>query len=110
MANELPYDVSELRFNLPSTSTDLTARAQKRQSYVSADRRRSRMDALRGISRSENDFDLDLALGQEMAGGGFGGRQPKLGKLMIQPPGLAMLDLLVAANVGLWWRAWEKVS
>lgn len=51
---------------------------------------------------------LDLSLGQERAGGGFGGKQAKLGKLIIEPEGLRMLDLLVAANVGLWWRAYER--
>ena len=52
---------------------------------------------------------IDLSLGQERAGGGFGGKQAKLGKLIILPEGLGMLDLLVAANVGLWWRAYERV-
>jgi hypothetical protein len=52
---------------------------------------------------------LDLSLGQERAGGGFGGKQAKLGKLIVHPDGVAMLDLLVAANIGLWWRAWERV-
>jgi hypothetical protein len=51
---------------------------------------------------------MDLSLGQEVAGGGFGGKQAKLGKLIIDDEGLKMLDLLVAANVALWWRAYEK--
>jgi len=51
---------------------------------------------------------LDLSLGQELAGGGFGGKQAKLGKLIIEEEGLKMLDLLVAANMALWWRAYER--
>jgi len=51
---------------------------------------------------------MDLSLGQEFAGGGFGGRQAKLGKLIIEDEGLKMVDLLVATNVALWWRAYEK--
>lgn len=51
---------------------------------------------------------MDLTLGQEKAGGGFGGKQAKLGKLIVAREGLGMLDLLVAANVGLWWRAYER--
>jgi hypothetical protein len=51
---------------------------------------------------------LDLSLGQELAGGGSGGKQAKMGKLIIEPEGLKMLDLIVAANLGLWWRAYEK--
>ena len=64
-----------------------------------------------GLSGSLMDDEdrLDLSLGQERAGGGFGGKQAKLGKLIVHPDGIAMLDLLVAANVGLWWRAWERV-
>lgn len=53
---------------------------------------------------------MDLSLGQEYAGGGFGGKQAKLGKLIIEDEGLKMLDLLVAANISLWWRAYEKVD
>ena len=51
---------------------------------------------------------LDLSLGQERAGGGFGGRQAKLGKLIVEGEGLAMLDLVVAANMGIWWRGYER--
>jgi hypothetical protein len=66
----------------------------------------------------ENDFDgyeddwdsvnerMDLSLGQERAGGGFSGKKAKLGKLIISnAEGHAMLDLLVAANMGFWWNA-----
>jgi len=58
----------------------------------------------------DDDGNIDLTLGREKAGGGFGGRQAKLGKLIVWPAGLAMLDLLVAANLGLWWRGWDKVA
>lgn len=51
---------------------------------------------------------LLLSLGQERAGGGFGGKEAKLGKLIVEPEGLKMLDLLVAANVALWWRVYER--
>lgn len=53
---------------------------------------------------------LDLSLGQELAGGGFGGKQAKLGKIILEDEGLKMMDLLVAANLGLWWRAYGKAS
>jgi len=53
---------------------------------------------------------MDLSLGQEFAGGGFGGKQAKLGKMILEDEGLKMMDLLVATNVGLWWRAYEKAS
>ena len=67
--------------------------------------------------RDSFDFDiegglarLDLSLGQERAGGGFTGKQAKLGKLILWDEGLKMMDLLVAANVALWWRAYERVE
>jgi hypothetical protein len=117
-------DVSELRFNLPSGAGPKKKAALggrgERTSYIS----RHRHLFSRGEDDDEEDDDansfapsivvtddgrIDLELGRERAGGGFGGKQAKLGKLIIEPQGLAMLDLLVAANVGLWWRAWERV-
>jgi hypothetical protein len=47
-------------------------------------------------------------LGQERAGGGLAGKQAKLGKLIVQGDGIKMLDLLVAANLSLWFRAYER--
>ena len=51
---------------------------------------------------------IDLSLAQERAGGGFQGKQAKLGKLIIEDEGVKMLDLIVAANMALWWRAYER--
>jgi len=116
-------EVSELRFNLPTSSkpgTAPTSTAEKRASYFSGLHRRMRSDDSWGGGPSpgedgmpsfvfDKDGRLDLTLGQERAGGGFGGKQAKLGKLIIYSDGVGMLDLLVAANVGLWWRAWERV-
>lgn len=126
--------ISELRFNLPvsSAGTPSTTREQKRGSYFRGMHNRMRsvdswgggpspdvvgdgIGALGsrhgdGEDSGEEDDRLDLSLGQERAGGGFGGKQAKLGKLIVYPGGVGMLDLLVAANMGLWWRAWEKVG
>ena len=118
------FPVSELRFNLPSSKTFgspapksplLNAtQGAKRLSYFSHNRQRSsfesmHFDAGHTVDSSE-EFDerLDLSLGQEHAGGGFGGRQAKLGKLIIEQEGLQMLDLVVAANMALWWRVYDK--
>ncbi|KAI9680798.1 MAG: hypothetical protein M1817_004238 [Caeruleum heppii] len=49
-------------------------------------------------------------LGREKAGGGNRGKRAKLGKLIVHDEGLRMLDLLVAVNLGVWWRAWERGS
>lgn len=51
---------------------------------------------------------LDLSLGQEKAGGGNRGKRAKLGKLIIHDEGLKMLDLVVAANLGVWWETWGR--
>jgi hypothetical protein len=118
-------ELSELRFNLPNSNKP-TIRPQSAfaagAKLPNSDRR---PDSSLSLSTSTNnphdksdddddDFDghdirILQNLGQEKAGGGFGGKQAKLGKLIIWPDGVQMLDLLVAANVGLWWRAWEKV-
>ena len=61
------------------------------------------------IKHSSVDSDaVDLSLGREHAGGGFAGNQAKLGKLIIHEDGLKMLDLLVSANMGLYWKVYER--
>lgn len=50
---------------------------------------------------------LDLSLGREKAGGGNRGKRAKLGKLIIYDEGFKMLDLIIAANMGIWWAGWE---
>ncbi|TVY59571.1 hypothetical protein LSUE1_G008722 [Lachnellula suecica] len=59
-----------------------------------------------GTWDEEDDSRLDLSLGQEKAGGGNRGKRVKLGKLIIHDEGLKMLDLIVAANMGVWWSVW----
>lgn len=115
--------VSELRFNLPISNGLGTAspnvlrspdrpRSSKRSSYFSSKRGSESTysevsDHIRANDEDE-DEQFDLSLGQERAGGGFGGKQAKLGKLIVEPEGLKMLDLVVAANMGLWWKVYEK--
>lgn len=98
--------VSELRFNLPSSEL-LGGEEQSTQ---------QRLGNLRKFWKREGDFDeeddevspFDVNLGREKAGGGNRGKRAKMGKLIIYPDGLKMLDLIVAANVGVWWGAWER--
>jgi hypothetical protein len=58
----------------------------------------------------EEDVALDLSLGRERAGGGSKGNRAKLGKLVIHDEGQKMIDLVVAANIGVWWATWERAS
>ncbi|PGH15973.1 hypothetical protein AJ80_05349 [Polytolypa hystricis UAMH7299] len=51
---------------------------------------------------------LDLSLARERAGGGFRGKDAKLGKLIIEDEGQKMLDLVVAACMGAWWGTYEN--
>ena len=124
--------VSELRFNLPSSKTfgspsakssvPGTPRDAKRSSIFSTHRKKLSSSSLLTPdaasspaadgnfgSKIELEDRLDLTLGQEHAGGGFGGKQAKLGKLIIENEGLLMMDLVVAANMALWWSVYEKV-
>ena len=68
----------------------------------------SRFSLMSNEDDDNNDLlepELDLSLGQERAGGGFSGNKAKLGKLVIYGgQGLAMLDLLVSANMGVWFN------
>jgi hypothetical protein len=110
--------VSELRFNLPSSSSMPTPKSKetsKRSSFFRRGRHSRNSSSLSATQDAtedaRNSMDrLDLSLGQEFAGGGFGGKQAKLGKIILEDEGLKMVDLLVAANMGLWWRAYEKGS
>ena len=118
--------VSELRFNLPSSKVlgspqprrpvSGNGQESKRSSIFRGayHRRGSSHDSIvaSGSYQTGKDMEpedsLDLSLGQEHAGGGFGGKQAKLGKLIIHPEGLQMLDFIVAANMALWWKVYEK--
>lgn len=53
---------------------------------------------------------FDLSLGHERANGGNRRKRAKMGKFIIWDEGLNMLDLVVAANVSVWWNVWEKSS
>jgi hypothetical protein len=114
-----PATVSELRFNLPGGvigSSTPRGDQPKRSSLFHRPRHNRNHSATTDIrERSTEDVRssldrLDLSLGQEFAGGGFGGRQAKLGKLIIEDEGLKMVDMLVAANLALWWRVYDKVD
>lgn len=66
-------------------------------------------DDLEEYEHANSDYDgrLDLSLGRESAGGGNRGKRAKLGKLIIFDEGFKMMDLIVAANMGVWWAGWE---
>ncbi|KAL9598768.1 MAG: hypothetical protein Q9219_004265 [cf. Caloplaca sp. 3 TL-2023] len=113
--------VSELRFNLPSSGNsnvnsprDVESlgrpKITERSSYFSSgsDTIPLKNPIPESGRHDEQSRPFSLSLGREHAGGGFGGKQAKLGKLIIEPEGLKMLDLLVAANIGLWWKVYEK--
>lgn len=118
--NETITEVSELRFNLPThasrfghASVDLDN--DHRSSYFapSSNHRPSRSESFiesepHWTTMRNEDGKIDYSLGRERAGGGFGGKQAKLGKLIVEDEGQKMLDLVVAANLALWWRAYER--
>jgi hypothetical protein len=58
------------------------------------------------LQEDDQEDQLDLSLGQEKAGGGNRGKRAKLGKLIVHDEGLKMLDLVVAANMGVFFQTW----
>ena len=102
-------EVSELRFNLPTKNRPPLLASKSPSSFLHRRRDSFEADDGPGIILTD-DGRISLELGRERAGGGFGGKQAKLGKLIVWPEGVKMLDLLVAANLGLWWRAWERAN
>ncbi len=123
----ITVEVSELRFNLPSSSatnafSSIAPRRRPASSYTGTStssgndafpRPPSTSYAALYPSEDENEDEdpddvLDLSLGREKAGGGIRGKRAKLGKLIVHDEGLKMLDLIVAANMGVWWTVWER--
>lgn len=124
--NLQPLRVSELRFNLPNPqavsqpssrallSPDLSKSAKRPLFNPPQFARKLSGPSAEDCRTDDGDLDsdderLDLSLGQELSGGGFAGKQAKLGKLIIEHEGLKMLDLVVAANIGIWWKTYEKL-
>ncbi|KAI6372085.1 hypothetical protein MCOR25_003819 [Pyricularia grisea] len=118
--------VSELRFNLPSADMfrekgqelqgkfdrlKIDGQNRLQEQWNKGHRRAQSSVDSNSNNHSHNGDDHDdvgLSLGRERAGGGNRGKRAKLGKLIIYDEGLKMLDLVVAANVGIWWGAWER--
>jgi hypothetical protein len=134
LPKQSPAAVSELRFNLPSfrpqpPTSPITKKKITHSAGAKLDHFRNKLSSnssqleippklpptsyaamYPSDDDSESDEHLDLSLGQEKAGGGSRGKRVKLGKLIVHDEGLKMLDLVVAANMGIWWRVWEKRS
>lgn len=111
--------VSELRFNLPSQGDFFGARKKDAERENRSSRLSRQFANLLyrepkssddEWSDDDDDDDGDMDLGKEHAGGGHSGRKVKLGKLIIHDEGLKMLDLVVAANVGVWWTTWSRTE
>ncbi|KAI8630784.1 hypothetical protein F5Y19DRAFT_33731 [Xylariaceae sp. FL1651] len=104
--------ISELRFNLP-TNELFTDKRSPEGGVRARDQIQSQFNRImakaQGLEDSdEDDLHFALSLGREKAGGGNRGKRAKMGKLIIFDEGLKMLDLVVAANVGVWWITWER--
>lgn len=116
LSNKVP--VSELRFNLPSTDLFNSKEDRERAAKELRDGLgRLLVRSPGGHDRERDEFEEDdgdepifdfSGLGREKAGGGNRGKRAKLGKLLIHDEGIKMLDLTVAANMGIWWQAWER--
>ncbi|KAH6677807.1 hypothetical protein F5X68DRAFT_36370 [Plectosphaerella plurivora] len=92
---------SELRFNLPGHELFHKGKDE-------AMARKAELSGHIGKLIRGDDWADDSQLGKEKAGGGNRGKRAKLGKLIIYPEGMKMLDLCVAANLGVWWGTYEK--
>lgn len=111
-------EISELRFNLPSDELFGNDKDKDRL-FGPHEGRERRRDRIRNamINKTESDLEDDeyealgfdpTSLGREKAGGGNRGKRAKMGKLIVYDEGVKMLDLVVAANVGVWWNVWER--
>ncbi|PNY24579.1 Uncharacterized protein TCAP_05478, partial [Tolypocladium capitatum] len=99
--------VSDLRFNLPSSEL-LGEQARSAKDQWRGNFSKLLKPNYGGDGADDVVSPFEVNVGSERAGGGNRGRRAKLGKLIIYNDGLKMLDLVVAANIGVWWGAWEK--
>ncbi|KAI9797862.1 MAG: hypothetical protein M1833_005062 [Piccolia ochrophora] len=116
--------VSELRFNLPQSATSappsavatpsVEEKGSRRVSFFSGHNFHKRQSSQNTVTTSTATDDeggrFDLSLGQEKAGGGTRGKRAKLGKLIVEDEGLRMIDLLVAANMAVWWQVYDRTD
>lgn len=122
--------VSELRYNTPfpleqafrhpsATSLDgnnalprgkRAALSQLITSNLEKVQQRTRTRSQEERPPSSDEDRLDLSLAKEAAGGGMSGKSAKLGKLIIEDEGIKMIDLVVAASMGVWWRSSYQCS
>ncbi|KAI5864048.1 hypothetical protein GGS23DRAFT_562691 [Durotheca rogersii] len=114
------YAVSELRFSLPSGELLHADKRPPEGGVRARDQLQGQLNkviqkAQHGLGYDDDyddddDWHFDLSLGREKAGGGNRGKRAKMGKLIVFDEGLKMLDLVVAANVGVWWTVWERMA
>ncbi|OJD19713.1 hypothetical protein AJ78_00336 [Emergomyces pasteurianus Ep9510] len=122
-ANGSTATAAELRFNLPIFSTHHKGQHHHSSSHGhqyeknaahapnSPGNSHARFSKAKLRSQAEElAGHLDLSLGRERAGGGTFGKSAKLGKLIIEDEGLKMLDLVVAACMGVWWGVYDTLS
>ncbi|EED17665.1 conserved hypothetical protein [Talaromyces stipitatus ATCC 10500] len=62
------------------------------------------------VAPADDEDRLDFSLARELGGGGMSGKSAKLGKLIIEDEGIKMIDLVVAASMGVWWRSTYQPS
>ncbi|EEP80645.1 predicted protein [Uncinocarpus reesii 1704] len=98
--------VAEIRFNLPTFPSPPPRPGSSHRADGGPKPRHSN-DSLSSPFEEER---LDLSLARERAGGGMRGNSAKLGKLIIQDEGLKMVDLIVAACMGVFWGVYENAS
>ncbi|KAH9995149.1 hypothetical protein F4779DRAFT_607767 [Xylariaceae sp. FL0662B] len=108
--------ISELRFNLPSNELLFVDKRSPEGRVRTRDHLQSQFNKVIQKTQgcydddSDDEFHFDMSLGREKAGGGNRGKRAKMGKLIVCEEGLKMLDLAVAANVGVWWTVWERTA
>ena len=96
------FDSAEFRPPLPARPVSTKSANTNFSDFIGSDE-----EAVEDLDAEDEWERLDLSLGREKAGGGNRGKRAKLGKLIIYDEGFKMLDLIVAANMGIWWAGWE---
>ncbi|POS85423.1 hypothetical protein EPUL_003952 [Erysiphe pulchra] len=101
--NHRSDDEGHLARTYSRTSTD----SRENNYFETTETSRNSLELLHQNYREEDTSNKYHDLGREKAGGGSNGTHAKLGKIIIHDEGIKMLDLIVSANMAIWWSVWD---
>ncbi|RKF62406.1 putative oxidoreductase-like protein [Erysiphe neolycopersici] len=101
--NQRSDDEGHLVLTRSRNSTD----SREKNYFETPETSKNSIELMHQNSKEDDTSNKYLDLGREKAGGGSNGKHAKLGKMIIYDEGIKMLDLIVSANMAIWWSVWD---